>query len=109
MITLIGTGHVFNLSQPLLNIFDEKQPDIICVELDRERYNALILKQTDPEAYKEMEKNVPILYRILARFQQGMAEEYGVTAGAEMLTSIKRAGADLVLTYFAKEAARLLN
>lgn len=27
----------------------------------------------------------------------------------EVLTSIKRAGADLILTYFAKEAARLLN
>lgn len=26
----------------------------------------------------------------------------------EMLTSIKRAGADLILTYFAKEAAKLL-
>ena len=27
----------------------------------------------------------------------------------EMLTSIKRAGADLILTYFAKEAAKLLG
>jgi porphobilinogen synthase len=27
----------------------------------------------------------------------------------EMLTSIKRAGADLIITYFAKEAARLMN
>jgi porphobilinogen synthase len=27
----------------------------------------------------------------------------------EMLTSIRRAGADLVLTYFAKAAARLLS
>ena len=27
----------------------------------------------------------------------------------EVLTSIKRAGADLILTYFAKEAARLLR
>ena len=27
----------------------------------------------------------------------------------EMLTSIKRAGADLILTYFAKEAARIIN
>jgi porphobilinogen synthase len=26
----------------------------------------------------------------------------------EMLTSIKRAGADLILTYFAKDAARFL-
>jgi porphobilinogen synthase len=27
----------------------------------------------------------------------------------ESLTSIKRAGADVIITYFAKEAARLLN
>jgi porphobilinogen synthase len=27
----------------------------------------------------------------------------------EVLTSIKRAGADLILTYFAKDAARLLT
>ena len=88
MITLIGTGHVFNLSQALLNIFDEKQPELLCVELDKQRYNALMLKQSDPEGYKKHEKNVPILYKILARFQESMANEYGVTAGAEMLTTI---------------------
>ena len=27
----------------------------------------------------------------------------------EMLTSIKRAGADVIITYFAKDAARLLR
>ncbi|MGC2063761.1 MAG: porphobilinogen synthase, partial [Thermodesulfovibrionales bacterium] len=27
----------------------------------------------------------------------------------EILTSIKRAGADLILTYFAKDAAKVLN
>jgi porphobilinogen synthase len=27
----------------------------------------------------------------------------------EILTSIKRAGADVILTYFAKDAARILN
>ncbi|MBF0560261.1 MAG: porphobilinogen synthase, partial [Nitrospirae bacterium] len=27
----------------------------------------------------------------------------------EMLLSIKRAGADIIITYFAKEAARVLN
>jgi porphobilinogen synthase len=27
----------------------------------------------------------------------------------EVLTSIKRAGADLILTYFAKEAAKIVN
>jgi porphobilinogen synthase len=33
----------------------------------------------------------------------------GTRAMMEMLTSIKRAGADLILTYFAKEAAAILN
>jgi len=88
MITLIGTGHVFNLNQALLDIFEEKQPELLCVELDKQRYNSLMLKQSDPEEYKKSERNVPILYKLLARFQEGMANEYGVTAGAEMLTTI---------------------
>jgi len=88
MITLIGTGHVFNLSQALLTIFDDKQPEILCVELDKQRYDALMLKHSDPEGYKSKEKNVPIIYKLLARFQEGMAKEYGVTAGSEMLTTI---------------------
>ena len=91
MITLIGTGHVFNLSQALLNIFDEKQPELMCIELDKQRYDSLMLKQTDPEAYKEKGRNAPILYKILARFQEGMANKYGVTAGEEMLTTINYA------------------
>ncbi len=88
MITLIGTGHVFNLSNALLRIFDEKNPDVMCVELDRQRYNALMMKLSNPEAYREAGKNLPILYKLLARFQDSMAKEYGVTAGDEMLTAI---------------------
>jgi pheromone shutdown protein TraB len=91
MITLIGTGHVFNLSQALLSIFDEKQPDILCVELDKQRFNALMLKQTDPEKYKESTKNQPVIYKMLARFQDGIAQEYGVQAGEEMLTTVNYA------------------
>jgi len=91
MITLIGTGHVFDLTQPLLNIFDEKQPEVLCIELDKQRYNALMLKQTDPERYKQAGKDQPIVYKLLARFQDGMAEEYGVQAGQEMITTIKYA------------------
>jgi len=91
MITLIGTGHIFDLTAALNTIFDEKQPDVICVELDRQRYQALILKTTQPDAYKQREKNLPIMYKMLARFQDNMADEYGVTAGAEMLTAIQYA------------------
>jgi len=88
MITIIGTGHVFNLSQALLNIFDQRQPDILCVELDKQRYNALMVKQTDPKKYKEASKNQPVIYKMLARFQDTMADEYGVQAGQEMITTI---------------------
>lgn len=88
MIILIGTGHVFNLSQQLIQIFNEKQPDIICVELDKQRYHALLAKKTNPGAYKEYEKRVPFIYKLLSRFQEGMAKEYGVVAGQEMLTAI---------------------
>ena len=110
MITLIGTGHVFDLTQPLLNIFEEKNPEIVCVELDKQRYNALMLKQSDPERYKNMEKNVPVLYKMLARFQEGMAKEYGVTAGAEMLTSIKYANShQLPVAFIDMNAQRLFS
>ena len=91
MITLIGTGHVFNLTQALLHIFDENKPDLLCVELDKQRYNSMMLKQRDPEAYEKASKNVHFLYRLLARFQDSMAKEYGVTPGEEMLTTINYA------------------
>ena len=91
MITLIGTGHVFNLKDALIDIFDEKNPSVICVELDRQRLNSLILKKTNPEKYEDAAKKNPFIYRILARFQDNMAKEYGVKAGDEMLTAINYA------------------
>jgi len=91
MITLIGTGHVFNLSQALLNIFDDVQPDFLCVELDKQRYNALMMKQADPEAHKKASRDVPAVYKLLAKFQEGVAKEYGVTPGEEMVTTINYA------------------
>jgi len=87
MITLIGTGHVFDLTQPLLRIFDEKQPDVLCLELDKNRYQAMMMRKTDPEGYKEASKDQPIVYKLLARFQNNMAKEYGVEAGQEMITA----------------------
>jgi len=91
MITLIGTGHVFDLANAILRVLDEKNPDVICVELDKQRYNALMMKLSNPEAYKSAGKKLPLLYKLLARFQDSMAKEYGVTAGDEMLTAINYA------------------
>jgi pheromone shutdown protein TraB len=91
MITLIGTGHVFDLSTALLNIFEEKKPEIIGVELDPQRYQAIMLRNTDPDSYHSAKKNLPLIYRMLAQFQESMAEQYGVKAGDEMLFSIQYA------------------
>jgi len=110
MITLIGTGHVFNLSDALLNIFDEKQPEILCVELDKQRFNALMMKKNDPEAYKKAEKNLPIIYKLLSRFQESMANEYGVTAGEEMITTINYAQShQLPVAFIDMNAQRLFS
>ena len=49
------------------------------------------MKHASPESYKNDKKNVPIIYKLLARFQDSMAKEYGVNAGDEMLTAIKYA------------------
>ena len=91
MITLIGTGHIFDLSSGLIEIFDEKKPDVICVELDKQRYNAIMIKRSHPESYNEARKNLPFIYKLLARFQESMASEYGVNAGDEMLAAINYA------------------
>jgi len=91
MITLIGTGHVFDLSAALHSIFEEKEPEIIGVELDPQRYQAIMLRSTDPDSYHSAKKNLPLIYRMLAQFQENMAEQYGVNAGDEMLFAIKYA------------------
>ena len=44
---------------------------------------------------------------VKAGAKQGLIEEQGIML--EMLQSIKRAGADLIITYFAKEAAAELQ
>lgn len=82
----MGTAHILNLSQVLIKIFDEKQPDIICIELDPRRYNALINKDLQTK-----NRDAPAFYKFLAWFQEMLAREYGVTAGDEMITAIKYA------------------
>lgn len=90
MITLIGTGHVFDLTTPLLAILNDKNPDSVCVELDYPRYEALMRRQAG-EPPGQPDKNLPLIYRLLARFQENMAHQYGVQAGSEMLTAISYA------------------
>ena len=89
MITLIGTGHVFDLREQIIQIFNERLPDIICVELDERRYTALLQRNSEPKKTTSSRNNASFLYRLLGRFQDSIASQYGVQAGDEMLTSIQ--------------------
>jgi len=85
MITLIGVGHVFAISDDVKRIVLARRPDIVCLELDAARFNALMQKRTGVADRRA----VPLQYRLLAHFQKRMAEQYGTEVGDEML-----AGAD---------------
>jgi porphobilinogen synthase len=86
-----------------------------------------ILEGADMVMVKPALSYLDVIHRVKERFQMPTAAynvsgEYSMIKAAgrngwidesrvmmEVLTSIKRAGADMILTYFAKEAARLIK
>jgi len=83
MITLLGVGHVFNISPNIEKLIKDRMPSVVCVELDKFRYQALVSKQTSEGA--------PVIYQMLSRFQKKMANKYGVDVGEEMLGAVRTA------------------
>jgi pheromone shutdown protein TraB len=110
MITIIGTGHVFNLAQGIIHILDEKQPNIVCVELDKQRFQTLIFRKENPKEYERRRKNAPMIYNLLATFQDSMAKKYGVQAGDEMMTAINYAKSHQIpVAFIDMDAQKLFN
>ncbi|EMR74103.1 putative PrgY-like protein, pheromone shutdown like protein [Thermoplasmatales archaeon SCGC AB-539-N05] len=87
MITVIGTGHVFNLSTAIMSTLTKIRPDMVCVELDQQRYNALIRRNSSISCNEGVSSTPPV-YKLLSKFQENIAKEYGVKSGDEMLTAI---------------------
>jgi len=83
MITLLGVGHVFDISDKVKGIIRERGPGVVCVELDRARYDAMLRKDRGSGG--------SATYRMLADFQRRTAEKYGVEAGQEMLAAVQAA------------------
>lgn len=86
MITLIGTGHVFDIGNRVREEIRRRGPQAVGIELDPPRYHALRNKNKD-------KRGVPIVYRMLADFQTRIANQYGVEAGDEMLAASDEAKA----------------
>lgn len=89
-LTLIGTGHVFQVRDTIRGAVQALQPDLVCVELDRGRLHAL---------QQRAQGIVPatgggFVQRRLQRFQEDVAGAYGANVGEEMLAAVE--GARLV-------------
>ncbi len=97
MITIIGTGHVFNLAEPVAFIVHHTWPDAVLIELDVKRYNYLMRVQNGEEFPKDT-KSSP-MYRQNSKYQQKVSKQYGNKVGGEFLAAIqmgKLEGADII-------------
>lgn len=97
MITIVGTGHVFNLAEPVAFIVKNTWPDAVLLELDVGRMNAMTVAQSGDAPAEEPETSA--IYRQTARYQQRMSEEHGAKLGGEFLAAInagKLAGAAII-------------
>ncbi len=97
MITIVGTGHVFNLAEPVAFIVKNTWPDAVLLELDVGRMNAMTVAQSGDAPAEEPEMSA--IYRQTARYQQRMSEEHGAKLGGEFLAAInagKLAGAAII-------------
>lgn len=105
-IILIGTAHVSKKSaEQVKEIIEEVQPDSVCVELDKERYNSIINKEKWEElnifdVIKQKKSLFLLVNLIIGSFQKKMAKQFGINAGQEMIQGIESAkeiDANLVL------------
>ncbi|HTJ46795.1 MAG TPA: TraB/GumN family protein [Kofleriaceae bacterium] len=96
---LVGTAHVSERSvEEVRALIDEVEPDIVCVELDSGRHDAL----TKDSAFRDLDvfkviKEGKTLYLLahlaLGAYQRRMGAALGVKPGSEMLAAIDAAKA----------------
>lgn len=101
MITIVGTGHVFNISEPIKFIIKEIWPQAVLVELDITRFNAMTAAKKESEegktdseqpnkeqSQKSNDKDLPWIYRNTAKYQKRVAKGNSSDVGNEMLTAV---------------------
>ncbi len=87
VVFLIGVAHVFDMKASVENFIISTGPSVVCVELDGPRYYAL----THPEDMENAKRDLPFIYRKLAKIQESLGDVYGVRAGEEMLAAANTA------------------
>ncbi len=84
MLTIIGTGHVFRIAEPVSFIIKHIWPDAVLVELDAKRFDRMSGKET----ISEKPRKVPWVYRSTAKYQEKMAGKYKSEVGGELLAAV---------------------
>ena len=95
MITMIGTGHVFRITEQVSFIVKYTWPDAVLIELDERRYAAL----TNDAVSGKQSENSPKLYQESAEYQNKVSERNGAKPGGELLAAVlagKIVGADII-------------
>ncbi len=101
MITIVGTGHVFNLAEPVSFIVKNTWPDAVLLELDVGRLNAIsaAAKEDDGSKGDDDQRRPSAIYMQTSRYQQRMSEEHGAQLGGEFIAALnagKMAGAEII-------------
>ena len=86
MITIVGTGHVFNLAEPISFIVKNTWPDAVLIELDKARYESMM---NDYNGVKPQgEQKMSTIYQSTAKYQQKMSQQNGSSLGSEFLAAV---------------------
>ncbi|MCL2142992.1 MAG: TraB/GumN family protein [Methanomassiliicoccaceae archaeon] len=88
MITLIGTGHVFRIAEPVAFIIRNIWPDAVLVELDETRYNAMMRPARSEDDAPRDGGGDTWAYRNMAKYQRETAKEHDSQMGAEFIAAI---------------------
>ena len=96
VITLIGTAHVSRESiNEVRSSITEAKPDVVCVELDQGRYDAMSgnawEKLDVAKVFREGNGFLLMANLVLAGFQRRLGKELGVKPGEEMKAALETA------------------
>jgi pheromone shutdown-related protein TraB len=94
-IWLVGTAHVSQRSVDLVReVIEREKPDVVCIELDAGRYEALsqgkkFEEQDLREVLRKKQLATLMLNLILASYQRRLGLKLGVAPGSELLEAAK--------------------
>ncbi len=85
-LVLIGTGHVFRIRDTITAAIEALHPDIVFVELDQGRLNALLHRERTGEMPPG---KAGFVQGKLQKFQHDVAKAYGAEVGGEMIAAVQ--------------------